>query len=84
MLKEADIDPMYGLYHAGGFPCCSVVKNSPATRGTNSILGWEDSLEENGIALQDRSSCRKAMNRGAWWTTIHRLWGHKESGRDTV
>ena len=74
------------IYHAEGFPCCSVVKNSPATGGTNSIPGLgRQPGEENGIALQYRSSCLgNTMNRGAWWTAIHRLWGHKRIRHDWV
>ena len=61
------------MYHAEGFPGCSVVNNSPATGNTD----WIPALgrlpgEENGIPLQYSSSCLgNAMDRGAWWATIH-------------
>ena len=68
---RADIDPVY--VPCRGFPGCSVVNNSPATGNTDWIPGLGRSpREENGIPLQYSSSfLGNAMDRGAWWATIH-------------
>ena len=64
---------VYIQYSAvGGFPGGSVVKNPPANAGdSGSIPGSGRSPgEENGNPLQ--CSCLgNAMDRGAWWATVH-------------
>ena len=57
-----------------GSPDVSVVKYPPANAGdTGSIPGSGRSAEEgNGNQLQ-YSWLRNLMNRGAWWTAIHRV-----------
>ena len=58
-----------------GFPGGTVVKNSPAnagdTRDAGSTSGSERCPgERNGNPLQ-YSCLENAMNRGAWWATVH-------------
>ena len=58
-----------------GFPGGSVVKNPPANAGDardlGSVPGSGRSLGEgNGNPLQ-YSCLKNAMNKGAWWATVH-------------
>ena len=56
------------IYIYVGFLGSSVVKNPPAMQEMQlRLLGWVDPLEE-GMAT--RSSI-PAMDRGAWWATVH-------------
>ena len=65
------------------FPChkpnraslvAQVVKNLPATWETwVRSLGWEDPLEEDMATHSSILAWRIPMDRGAWWTTVHRL-----------
>ena len=58
-----------------GFPCGSVVKNSPAgdagDPGLIPGLGRSPG-EGHGIPLQ-YSCLKNPMDRGAWWTTVHEV-----------
>ena len=53
-----------------------MVKNPPASAGdirdVGSIPGQEDPLEE-GTATHSSILDRESMDRGAWWSTIHRV-----------
>ena len=57
----------------GGFPGSSVVKNPPANAGDMGLIpGLERSAEEgNGNPFQ-YSCLENSMDRGAWWSTVHR------------
>ena len=52
-----------------------MVKNLPATAGdardAGSIPGWEDPLEEGMAAHLSILAWRIAVDRGAWWATVH-------------
>ena len=50
-------------------------KNLPAMWETwVQSLGWEDPLEEEGMATPSRIlAWRFSMDRGAWWAIIHRV-----------
>ena len=50
------------------------VKNLPAMWETwVRSLGWEDLLEEDMATHSSILAWRIPMDRGAWWTTVHRL-----------
>ena len=56
-----------------GFPGGSAVKNPPAMQETwVQYLGQEDPLEE-GMDPSSISCLENSMDRGAWWTTDHRV-----------
>ena len=53
-----------------------MVKNPPAKAGSvrhaGSSLGWEDLLKEGKATHSNILAWRKnAMDRGAWWATVH-------------
>ena len=51
-----------------------VVKNLPTMWETwVRSLGWEDPLEEDMATHSSILAWRIPMDRGAWWTTVHRL-----------
>ena len=51
-----------------------IVKNSPAIWKTWIwSLGWEDPLEEGMATHRNILAWRIPMDRGAWWTTVHRV-----------
>ena len=51
-----------------------MVKNLPAMQETwVQSLGWEDPLEENMATHCSILAWRIPMDRGAWWTTVHRV-----------
>ena len=54
-----------------------VVKNLPANAGDirdkGSILGQEDSLEEEMETYSSILAGRISLDRGAWWATVHRV-----------
>ena len=62
------------LYFNLGFPGGSIVKNLPVSaRDVGSISGWERPPGEgNGNPLQN-SCLGNAMDKGAWWATVHRV-----------
>ena len=59
----------------GVLPGASVVKNLPANAGNSgdigSILGQEFPLEEEMAIHSNILSWKNAMDRGAWWATVH-------------
>ena len=60
-----------------GFPCGSVVKNSPVMQETRVwSLGWEDPLEKE---MTHHSSILPGKSHGQRSLTGYSLWGHKES-----
>ena len=66
------------LGKAGLWPRASEVaqwaKNPPAMRETwVPSLGWEDPLEEDMATLFSILVWRIAMDRGAWWATVHEV-----------
>ena len=51
-----------------------MVKNLPAMWETWArSLGWEDSLEEGMATHSNILAWRIPVDRGAWWTTVHRV-----------
>ena len=55
------------------FLVAQAVKNLPAIQETRvRSLGWKDSLEK-GIATHSGILAWEFMDRGAWWTTVHRV-----------
>ena len=57
-----------------GFPGGSVVKNPPAIAGDQgSIPGSGRSPGEGNGNLFQYSCLGNAMDRGAWWVTVHRV-----------
>ena len=66
-------------YHTRASLVAQMVKNPPAMWQTwVQSLGWEDLLEE-GMATQSSILAwripwtENPMDRGAWWTTVHRV-----------
>ena len=62
------------MFHCGGFPRDSVVKNLPASAGDAEDVGLIPGLGRsprggNGHPLQD-SGLENAMHRGAWWARV--------------
>ena len=63
--------------HIMGFPGGSVVENPPTSAGDAGEVGWNPAWarspgEGSGSLLQ--SSClENPMDRGAWWSTVHRV-----------
>ena len=57
------------------FPGGSASKVSACNAGEAvSICGWEDSPKEgNDNPLQEILAWQNAMDRGAWWATVHRV-----------
>ena len=59
------------------FPRGSAVKNLPAMQEPQETqvqsLGWEDPLEEGMANHSGILVWRIPMDRGPWWTTIHRV-----------
>ena len=61
-----------------GFPSGSVIKNPPAMQKMQvQALGWDDSLEEGMATDSSILTWGIPMDRGAWWATGHRTWGHR-------
>ena len=57
-----------------GVPCGSVVKNLPANEGdTGSVAGLGRSSGEGNGNLFQYSCLENPMNRGTWWSAIHRV-----------
>ena len=55
-----------------GFPGGSVGKESACNAGDlDSILGWEDPLEEGMATPSSILAWRIPMDRGAWQATVH-------------
>ena len=63
----------YPLQHSWGSLLAQRVKNPPALQETwVGSLGWEDPLEEEGMATHSSIlSWRIPMDRGTWWDTAH-------------
>ena len=60
------------LLYLLGFASASAVKNPPAMQETQEI--WVQSLGQDGLATHASIlAWRIAMDRGAWWTTVHRV-----------
>ena len=59
-------------YRYSGFPGASVVKNLPANAGDMDLIPRPGRFpgEGNGNSLQN-SCLGNAMDRGAWWATVH-------------
>ena len=57
-----------------GFPVAQMVKNLPAVQETwVQSLGWEDPLEEGMTTHSSILAWRIAMDREAWWATVHEV-----------
>ena len=55
-------------------PCDPVVKNPPAEQEMwVRSLGWEEPLEKRMAAHSSVLAWRIPMDRGSWWTTVHRV-----------
>ena len=63
---------IYSTRQVGGFPGGSAVKNPPANAGDSGFIpgSGRSPGEENGNPLQ-YSCLGNAMDRGAWWATVH-------------
>ena len=60
------------IWHVLGFPGGSDGKESACNaRDLGSILGWEDSLEENMATHFSVLAWRIPMDRGAWHAAVH-------------
>ena len=64
----------YPLQYPWASLVAQMVKNPPATQETwIQSLSWEDPLKE-GMATHSSILARRIrMDRGAWWSTIHRV-----------
>ena len=65
------------LWSKGASQVALVVKNLPANAGdirdAGSIPGWERSPGEGHGNPFQYSCLEKPMDRGAWWSTVHRV-----------
>ena len=62
------------LFHALGFPGGSVVKNPPASAGDEGSIPGSGKSPGEGNGNPLRYSCLgNPMDRGTWWTTVHRV-----------
>ena len=69
--------------HSVGFAGGSVVKNLPIVRESQETRvrsqDWDDPLEEGMATHSSLLAWRIAMDRGAWWVTVHGV-----AGPDTI
>ena len=62
------------LYHKRVFTDGSVVKNLPANAGDEGLIPGLGRLPRGGNGNPLQYSClENPADRGAWWTTVHRV-----------
>ena len=75
--QQADTFKIFFLIYVWlhwAFLVAQTVKNPPATQETwVRALGWEDPLEEGMETHSSILAWRIPMDRGAWWSTVHRV-----------
>ena len=76
VMQGAERSPREGIGYPPQYSWASLVaqtvKNLPAMQQTwVRFLGWDDSLKRGMATHSSVLTWRNAMDRGAWWATVH-------------